>query len=45
MQTLFAPNERSATEFLPWLLHRIAPEEKEPLADDLAALMVRRLPG
>jgi serine phosphatase RsbU (regulator of sigma subunit) len=45
METLFAPNERSAAEFLSWLLHRIAPEEKEPLADDLAALMVRRLPG
>jgi sigma-B regulation protein RsbU (phosphoserine phosphatase) len=45
MQALFAPNERSASEFMAWLLQEIAPSEKEPLADDLAALMVRRLPG
>jgi len=44
VQKLFAPNERSAAEFLDGLLREIAPEEKEPLADDLAALIVRRLP-
>jgi sigma-B regulation protein RsbU (phosphoserine phosphatase) len=44
-QGLFAPNEQSAAEFLPWLLREIAPDESEPLTDDLAALMVRRLPG
>lgn len=45
IQTLFAPNELGASEFLARLLREIAPEEKEPLADDLAALLVRRLPG
>jgi len=45
VQTLFAPNERKASDFLAELLREIAPEEKEPFADDLAALMVRRLPG
>jgi serine phosphatase RsbU (regulator of sigma subunit) len=45
VQQLFAPNERNAAEFLEHLLREIAPEEGEPLADDLAALIVRRLPG
>jgi serine phosphatase RsbU (regulator of sigma subunit) len=42
---LFAPNEQNAAEFLERLLREVAPQEEEPLADDLAALIVRRLPG
>ena len=44
MQTLLRRTNEVRRNFLRGFLHRIAPEEKEPLADDLAALVVRRIP-
>jgi sigma-B regulation protein RsbU (phosphoserine phosphatase) len=44
LQTLFTGGSESAEELLARIIGRIAPDESEPLADDLAALVVRRTP-